>query len=235
MITEKIKDALKKLPGVSIVLAAMTYLGARFMGVEELEGVPLVVAYGICAVGYWIGSKLDKPIYDRLYGPKSQLQWLPVHSALQSARKSAFDTLFKPRGVQSYVEAEQCGMITEKKGIYSEAKRAAVAANRWDGFIVYIHDWSKAARSLFCISVIFLLLALIATYAPNVVPSSLASSIDRLGIWGSWVVYAVLVPIFFVLYMLLRAFHQVRLYSYVSDKAKLLQAPDGSFVPVILE
>jgi len=158
---EQIKEALKKLPGVSIVLVVMTFLGARFMGVEELQGIPLVLVYGGCAVGYWMGKKLDEPIYDWIYksdwanGTRSWRRWLPRHKKLDKARKSAFDPLFKPRGVETYAEAEEKGLITDKKGIYSESKRAAVAADGWEGSIAYIHDWSKAARTLFAYRLCF--------------------------------------------------------------------------------
>src|SRR4051812_4540543 len=107
MITEKIVKEVKKLPGVSYVLTAMTYLGARATGVEDLAGAPLAAACGICALGYWVGSKLDEPIYDKLYGPDSRFRWLPKHVLLRQARDELAKVVFKPRSVLSYEDARR--------------------------------------------------------------------------------------------------------------------------------
>ena len=135
MITEKLVDAVKKLPGVSYVLTALTYLGARATGVEELAGVPLVVVCGACALGYWIGSGLDRPIYDSLYGPKSRLDWLPKHAELRDARDELAKAVFQPRGASNYKDALDRKLIPEKQNLYSIAKFAAEGAKAWGGYI----------------------------------------------------------------------------------------------------
>jgi hypothetical protein len=98
-----------------------------------------------------------------------------------------------------------------------------------------MHDLSKAARSLFVISIIIFAVLVSASTFPYVVPSWLGESFQRLGFWSSRVVYACLIPLFLLAYIYLRALHHLRLYKYVSANVKLMPMPDGTFVPVIPE
>jgi len=233
MLSDKLADIVKKLPGVSYVLAATTYLGARATGVEELAGAPLVVACGTCALGYWIGSRLDRPIYDKLYGPKSRLNWLPKHPELREARDELAKALFGQRGALNYEDALK--WIPADQNLYSIAKFTAEGAKAWEGYISKLHDLSKAARSLLVISLGVLILLVCASALPDAAPDWLTKSMFRLGFWSRPVVYGCLTPVFLVAYIYLRALHHLRLYKYVSAHVKLLPLPDGRFSPVIPE
>jgi len=235
-IWELVVDKVKELPGVGYVLFCVTWIGAKLMGVDELAGIPLIAAGAVCAGAYFLGSKLDTPLYDSLYGPNAKLSWLPKHRALTMARDAAAKSLYggQRSEVEVYADATRLGYVTETSNMYDTAKSVVKTSSEWEDHIVRIHDLSKAARSLFVVAFAALCLFVIAALLPSSPGiSNVAEAAGKAGWVGSRILYAIALPVAFGIYVYLRAVHQIRLYQYLANNVRLVRTEDGQFVPFL--
>lgn len=233
---ELLVEKVKELPGVTYVLVGVTWIGAKMTAVDELAGIPLICAAVACALAYLLGSRLDKPLYDRLYGPQSSLSWLPKHASLSQARNAAAKALFGGEGfgVTSFLDAVKLGYVGEGRNLYDAAKTIVKASSEWDDRIARIHDISKAARSFLVIAFVALCahaLILLFPSAPGI--PSLSRAFARAGWLGSPLSSVLALPFALGIYVWLRATHQIRLYEYLEKHLKLVRTSDDKFIPFL--
>jgi len=234
---ELIVDKIKELPGVGYVFFLVTWAGAKVAGVDDLAGFPLAAAAAACALAYYLGSKLDEPVYDTLYGPNTKWDWLPGHRRLSKSRDEAAASLFAAEGfgVKSFEDAVRLGYVGEGRNLYGAARNIVKASPAWEEEIALAHDISKAARSLLIVAFLAActLTALSYLLPPVGILAGVPAAVVAAGLFGKVVLYVAVIPVSFGLYIYLRVVHQARLYEYLSKHLQLIKTHDDKFVPML--
>jgi len=149
-IIELIAGPLKALPGFPLVLALVTALYLKAFGKIEAAWPEAVVLF-ITWASYRLGHYLDKPLYDKLFGP-DHLK-LPVlngwQTKLDNLRNEVIKKIFIGE-VSTYHEALRTKKI-DKSGpgtLYNRCVSLLKKTRTWDERVALPLNLSKSARAL---------------------------------------------------------------------------------------
>ena len=230
MISDKVVDAAKELPGFGWIFIVVTvaYVRARG-GVAELTAWETLGLVGTCWLADRVGSALLDRLYDRLYGPRraTPVRW--KGSELAAARDRAARALFGPPdpAVRDYATAVAQAHVANvgEPSLYSRAKEVAKHTREWEKAIAPRLDLSKATRAMVIVALAASLVLFVSRFWPTL--SHLASpSARRLGVLGTDWAQLALATLSLGASLSLRRRHHEMLYEHVATNVRHLDLGD---------
>jgi hypothetical protein len=225
-LVEKFLEPLRGLPGFTAVLALFTplYTAAKG-GPDEISAIETFWVALMIYVVYRIGSWLD-PVFDKLAAFKGGTS----PNRLDAARNRASKALFHPldQRVIDFPTAKDLNFLGAP-GLYKASHAIARSSWYWEKKIAPSEEYSKAARTLFVLTTICLILLLAARFASPIGVAA-APYVARLPVFATPWFQLILCVLFATLYYLLRKRHMIALYTAVADNTTHLPIPTGSAV-----
>jgi hypothetical protein len=227
VLIDKFVTLAKTLPGLGLAILVATlgymYLKDDFTKLSPRETFVTAV---VCWLLYHAASLLDRG-YDALYRPKSA-SGLWGLARLEDSRNRAAKALFfaADRRVTDYASAVTWRHIGDPplKSLYSLCSKVAKATEAWHKKIEPVIAVSKAARTAFA----FTLIGTLILAAPALRDmTGLGMYVRRLGPWSNPWMMTITSAVAFVVYVVLRIEHNLRLYDYVAGHVRHIPVENG--------
>lgn len=228
-------EPVKSLPGFAWILVIITAFWTLANGTPERGEFETLIIVGVCWVAYRMGTILDE-LYDYFYRPERKDPFFWKGEDLQTARDAAAKKLFERSDppVTDYLSAGTKGYVHPEKSFYSLAASLVKKLDYWEKNAASLNDFSKAARTVFVLSFVSVVLLLFAEVSPET-KSWLNPYTERLSVIGTIWFQMILAVVTLVLYVQLRLRHHIELYEYVAKHVIHIPKTDGTSIPHILD